>query len=211
MALPWPEPQPDAEVPGAGRADGGPRGGRPEPAIEAFWFDRADAVRLARWLSAQSWSFHPDGTPSTQQVLDRVAAGHFDGPGIRTFWLVENARRVGLVRLDGVGAGTPQFDLRIAATDRGRGLGTLAVRWLTGYVFADQPGLQRIEAVTRKDDVVMRAVLRRCGYAKEAHRRKAWPAPDGSLHDAVGYAVLRLDWATGTVTRPVFDDDPADR
>lgn len=202
MAQPWPEPQPDAGTSGAGR---------PEPALEVFWFDRADAVRLARWLSAQSWSFHPDGTPPLQRVLDQVAAGHFDGPGIRTFWLVENARRVGLARLEGVGAGTPWFDLRIAATDRGRGLGTLAVGWLTGYLFGDQPGLNRIEAVTRKDDVVMRAVLRRSGYAKESHQRKAWPAPDGSLHDAVGYAVLRLDWATGTVTRPVFDDDPADR
>lgn len=209
-AVPWPE------TPAETRPGGLPRDlraarERADVILDILWFDRSDAPRLARWLSAQSWPFHPDGTPDPQRVLDQVAAGYFDGPGIRTFWLVEDSRRVGLLRVEGVGQGTPRFDLRIAGTDRGRGIGTTAVRWLTGYLFGDQPGLHRIEAVTRKDDVVMRALLRRCGYAKESHQRKAWPAPDGSRHDAVGYAVLRLDWATGTVTRPVWDDDPADR
>lgn len=179
--------------------------------LEIQWFDRSEAGRLAQWLSAQAWPFHPVSTPTVQQVLDQVVAGHYDGPTTRTFWLVESSRRVGLTRLTDVGDGTPLFDLRIAATDRGRGLGTEAVLWITGYLFGELPGLNRIEAYTRQDNAAMRAVLRRCGYAKEAHHRRDWPAPDGTLHDSIGYAVLRLDWATGTVTRPCWDDDPADR
>lgn len=53
----------------------------------------------------------------------------------------------------------------------------------------------------------MREVFLRCGYVKEAHYRQAWP---GDVpHDAVGYAVLRSDWSTGTVTPPNFADEPA--
>lgn len=46
----------------------------------------------------------------------------------------------------------------------------------------------------------MRRVLERCGYAKEAHYRRAWPGAGGAVHDGIGYAVLRGDWESGTVT-----------
>ncbi|WP_258024275.1 hypothetical protein [Streptomyces bambusae] len=52
----------------------------------------------------------------------------------------------------------------------------------------------------------MRRTFRRCGYVKEAHYRDAWPGADGTVHDAVGYAVLRRDWLSGTVTTPKWDD-----
>jgi RimJ/RimL family protein N-acetyltransferase len=54
----------------------------------------------------------------------------------------------------------------------------------------------------------MRRVLRRCGYAKESHYRNAWPAPDGTIHDSVGYAIIRKDWETGEVTDPNWTDEP---
>jgi RimJ/RimL family protein N-acetyltransferase len=53
----------------------------------------------------------------------------------------------------------------------------------------------------------MRRALRQCGYAKEAHYRQAWPAPDGTIYDAVGYAILRTDWRSGTVTMPEWDGE----
>jgi hypothetical protein len=46
----------------------------------------------------------------------------------------------------------------------------------------------------------MRAVLRANGFAKEAHYREAWPAADGTLHDSIGYAILRRDWQSRSVT-----------
>jgi hypothetical protein len=54
----------------------------------------------------------------------------------------------------------------------------------------------------------VRRTFIRCGYVKEAHYRRSWAGRDGTLHDAIGYAILRSDWETGTVTRPDWDDEP---
>ena len=102
------------------------------------------------------------------------------------------------------------FDLRIRARYRRRGLGVQAVRWLTGYLFAEFPDIRRIEANTRKDNIAMRRTLLSCGYVKEAHYRDAWPSfENATVYDGVGYAMLRRDWDSGTTTLPEWDDEPA--
>jgi RimJ/RimL family protein N-acetyltransferase len=60
--------------------------------------------------------------------------------------------------------------------------------------------VKRLEGQTRVDNQAMRRVFRRAGWVAEAFYRKAWPSEDGAIHDAVGYAILRDDWANGTVT-----------
>jgi len=52
----------------------------------------------------------------------------------------------------------------------------------------------------------MRAVLKHCGFAKEAHYRQAWPDKSGVMVDCVGYGILRADWERGTTT-PVHWQD----
>lgn len=83
------------------------------------------------------------------------------------------------------------------------------MRWLTSYLFTEFPGIRRIEGTTRQDNHAMRRTFRRCGYVKEAHYRQAWPAPGGRVYDAVGYAILRSDWQSGTITPPEWDDEPS--
>nr|WP_240506835.1 GNAT family protein [Thermoactinospora rubra] len=112
-----------------------------------------------------------------------------------------------MLRLQDLADDTPVFDLRVRQAHRGRGLGAAAVTWLTRYLFTELPGIRRIEGTTRQDNHAMRAVFRRCGYAKEAHYRQAWPGPDGKVYDSVGYAILRSDWLAGTVTPPHWDDE----
>ncbi len=107
-----------------------------------------------------------------------------------------------------LGDPTPMFDLRIAAASRGNGYGTETVRWLTSRIFSTWADKERIEATTRADNWAMRAVLARCGYAKEAYYRQAWSSPKGAC-DAVGYAILRSDWSTGTTTPVSWGDEPA--
>lgn len=153
----------------------------------------ADAAALADLLTGEDWPFHAGGRPDRETVLARVAAGHWDGAGVQTFWVVEDGARVGVVRLFDLDDDTPLFDLRLRAAARGRGLGTAAVRWLTGHLFAELP-TNRIEATTRSDNVAMRRVLERCGYVQEARYREAWPVPGGPPLDALGYAVLRREW-----------------
>jgi RimJ/RimL family protein N-acetyltransferase len=79
------------------------------------------------------------------------------------------------------------------------------VRWLAGEVFGGWPGVRRIEAQTRRDNLAMRAVLGRCGYVQEAVYRRAWPDRDGMYHDGIGYALLREDWELGTTTPVDWD------
>ncbi|MGH3407562.1 MAG: GNAT family N-acetyltransferase [Streptosporangiaceae bacterium] len=170
-------------------------------------FVSADAELLASFLTEQQWPYHGK-IPDRGAVLRQVADGYYDSSSARTFWIIVSNERAGLIRLFDLDDGGPLFDLRIRAEHRGRGLGGQAVAWLTQYLFTELPGLRRIEGTTRQDNQAMRRVFRRCGYAKEAHYRDAWPGPGDQIHDAVGYAILRRDWAAGTVTTPHWDDEP---
>jgi RimJ/RimL family protein N-acetyltransferase len=51
----------------------------------------------------------------------------------------------------------------------------------------------------------MRKVFARAGYVQEAVYRRAWPAADGEMLDGIGYAILRDDWKSGTVTPVRWD------
>ncbi|HZB50623.1 MAG TPA: GNAT family N-acetyltransferase, partial [Mycobacteriales bacterium] len=139
----------------------------------------ADAGALADLLTGEDWPFHAAGRPDRAAVLARAAAGHYDGPAVRTVWIVAAGERVGLVRLYDLEDEAALFDLRIRAAHRGRGLGTAAVTWLTGHLFGELAQLTRIEATTRSDNAAMRRVLLRCGYRQEARYRRAWPVPGG--------------------------------
>jgi hypothetical protein len=62
-------------------------------------------------------------------------------------------------------------------------------------------------AQTRRDNLAMRAVLRRCGYVKEAQYRRAWRAQDGAVHDGIGQALPREDRERGTTTPVDWDGE----
>lgn len=173
--------------------------------IEFSRFSPADVDDLVGFLTGQPWPFH-SGVQDPEVVRRRAADGAYDDEESRTFWVLADRERAGLVRLQDLADDTPMFDLRIGQSWRGRGLGSRAVAWLTGYLFTELPQVNRIEGTTRRDNHAMRAVFRRSGYAKEAHYRESWPGLDGALHDAVGYAILRRDWISGTVTPPHWDD-----
>ncbi len=168
-------------------------------------FAATEVDELAGFLAGDAWPFHVNAQVDEDAVRAHVADGHYDSAATRTFWIVDG-EPVGVVRLFDLDDDTPMFDLRVKTAARGQGIGTLAVRWLTEHVFTEFPAVHRIEGTTRQDNLAMRAVFRRCGYAKEAHYRQVWPGPGGERYDAVGYAILRDDWSTGTVTTTDFDD-----
>jgi hypothetical protein len=72
----------------------------------------------------------------------------------------------------------------------------------------DTHDVDRLEGTTRQDNVAMRRTFRAVGFVKEAHYGCGWPARDGRLLDAVGYALLRTDWREGTTTLVDWDDEP---
>jgi RimJ/RimL family protein N-acetyltransferase len=175
--------------------------------IEFKRYSPDDVEALVGFLTGQEWPFHA-GVQDPETVRKRAADGLYDDEESRTFWVLADGERAGLVRLMDLADDTPLFDLRIGREWRGRGLGAAAVGWLTGYLFTELPNITRIEGTTRQDNHAMRAVFRKSGYAKESHYRESWPGPDGTVHDAVGYAILRRDWLSGTVTPPDWDDEP---
>ncbi|MFF5333609.1 GNAT family N-acetyltransferase [Streptomyces sp. NPDC013181] len=166
---------------------------------------RAD--ELVAFLSGNTWPFHGRDVVEPGLARQWVDEGRFWGDDNRAFWIMRSGERAGLVRLMDLTDNAPLFDLRIRAECRGRGLGAQALTWLTRYVFGEFPEVRRIEGNTRQDNAAMRRTFRRCGYVKEAHYRDAWPAADGTVHDAVGYAILRRDWASGTTTIPDWDGE----
>lgn len=173
--------------------------------IEYVAYEVGDAESLVELLVGNGWPFHSGPPLDRENALQRAADAN--GDESEGHWIVLDGERVGFVRLFDLDDDTPLFDLRLAETARGRGIGGHAVTWLNRHLFTGRPHVTRIEATTRVDNHAMRAVLRRCGYVKEAHYRDGWPDADGTVHDAVGYAVLRRDWLTGTVT-PVPADGP---
>jgi len=194
---------------------GGRGGGSHEPAeageLRFLLHDRSADASLVEFLTASDWPFHPEPRLDPVAVLRRLDDGDFDASEDREcWWAIWGGERVGLVVIFDLGDPTPMFDLRIAAGSRGRGYGTGTVQWLTERVFSTGADKERIEATTRADNWAMRAVLARCGYAKEAHYRQAWSGPGGAC-DAVGYAILRPDWSTGTTTPVNWDDEPPGR
>ncbi len=177
--------------------------------VEFRRFDVGEADELAGFLAGETWPYHGTARVDRDSVRSRAAGGFYDNASTRTFWITAGGSAVGVVRLFDLEDDTAMFDLRVRAADRGKGVGQRAVRWLTAYVFTEFPAAHRIEGTTRQDNHAMRAVFRRCGYAKEAHYRQSWPGDGGARYDAVGYAILRDDWSTATVTVPDFDDEPA--
>jgi RimJ/RimL family protein N-acetyltransferase len=163
---------------------------------------------LVDFLKTSVWTFHGDSELTPERARERVASGEFaTTASSETFWVFVDQQRVGFVRIFDLDTPTPMFDIRLRTNSRGLGYGRDAVSWLTRRIFSQHPAIRRIEATTRQDNAAMRAVLRHCGYVKEAHYREAWEGPSGT-YDAVGYAILRQDWRSGRVTPPDWNDEP---
>ncbi len=152
-----------------------------------------DADTVVSFLAAHEWPFHGMPRLSAEAAATiRVAADD-----VASFWVRDGDVIIGLIRLfdlDDLDNGSPLFDLRIATESRGRGIGSFAVRWLTGHLFTTYPVLHRIEATTRSDNVAMQAVFAQCGYRQEGRMLEAWKNADGTRSDTLVYATLRREF-----------------
>lgn len=154
-----------------------------------------DAPKVVEFLSSNEWPFHGRQRLSSAEA---EAVGVV-GDDIATYWIRDGDETIGMIRLfdlDDIDDGSPLFDLRIAEGHRGRGVGREAVRWLTRHLFAAYPGLHRIEATTRADNLAMQAVFDRCGYRLEGRMVEAWKNTDGTWSDTLVYAILYREHAT---------------
>lgn len=148
---------------------------------------------LATFLIADPWPFHGTVQHSPESVAKSVAEGAYTGPDNEPHWVWEGETRVGLVVLRELEDPTPVFDLRLASSARGRGIGSLVLDWLAERTFGHH-GKHRLEGHTRVDNLAMRKCFERKGWQQEAHYRQAWPDSSGTWHDATAYALLASEW-----------------
>ncbi len=171
--------------------------------LEPWQPDDLDA--LVEFLTGDRWPFHAQPQVEPDDVRARAAAGYYLGPDTETSWIAVSDGdtaddRAGVVRVFDLDDPTPVFDLRVRAPWRGRGVGRAALRAATDHVFTTRPGARRFEGHTRDDNLAMQRVLAHCGFVQEAHYREGWVSADGSVHDSLGFAILRRDWESGTTT-----------
>jgi RimJ/RimL family protein N-acetyltransferase len=88
--------------------------------------------------------------------------------------------------------GVCELGITLFAKARGRGSGREAVELFTDHLFRE--GLERVQASTAVDNVAMRRVLERLGYAFEGVLREFSPADGGGREDYAMYAMTRRDW-----------------
>lgn len=167
--------------------------------------DQRDA--LIAFIAADTYPFNGVPAPTAADVASWIDKGIYT----ETFWItLAGTTRAGVMQYQDASAIHAEVHIRLHAPYRGRGIGTQAVRWLTDYLFQTFLAKHRVEGWTRADNIAMRRVFRGCGYVKEAHLRRDFPVGDGTYKDKIGYAILRDDWRTRTVT-PVNWHDEGDR
>lgn len=164
----------------------------------------SESDALVELLTSQSWPFHAHPHVSEIQIRQSIQDGNYSGESNQTFWILhDNSEKIGIIKIfemDDLDDGAPLFDIRILNKYQGNGVGQAAVKWLTSYLFTEWPLLSRIEGTTRIDNIKMRKVFLNCGYEKEGHYRKSWPAENNSMIDTVRYSILRTDWLSGSLT-----------
>jgi RimJ/RimL family protein N-acetyltransferase len=90
------------------------------------------------------------------------------------------------------------FDLGIGlfAAGRGRGVGTIAIRLLTAFLFEEERAV-RVTLSTDLDNTAMRRVAEKAGFTQEGVMRGFWAVPDGPARDYALYGRTRADHEAG--------------
>ncbi len=169
-----------------------------------------DDDSIAEFLSGEEWPYHSRSKLDREGVRAQLANGYFESNDSQSFMIeTENSVMIGIMRLfdiEDIGDGSPMFDIKISSVHRSKGVGCMAVKWLTDYVFNTWPQQNRFEATTRVDNIAMRKVFVKNGFVREGHYRQAWPGEGSMKYDAVQYAILRHDWLLGSTTKINWDE-----
>ncbi|RBM03985.1 N-acetyltransferase [Glutamicibacter soli] len=167
----------------------------------------SDADDLLTFLTANQFPFHVQQTLREEDVRARIGSSYYWNEDRQGYWVRQGEQRLGMVVLEDLqDAESPLFDLRLAESCRGQGIGVKVLRALCDLVFESMPKTLRFEGQTREDNIAMRKTFIRSGFLKEAHYRMGWPTTDGRPMASIAYSILRDDWSSGTVTRFEWED-----
>jgi RimJ/RimL family protein N-acetyltransferase len=166
-----------------------------------------DLEVFARWMApGHRWQTldgpylpRPPVEPAQlERLRARIAAREFETPRTRlTVAAPDTGEMIGQVSWYWESVETDWVALGIALYDPvhwGKGLGTEALGLWTDHLFAQLPRIVRLGLRTWSGNVGMMRVAQRLGFVEEARFRKA-RIVDGEYYDAMGYGVLREEWA----------------
>jgi RimJ/RimL family protein N-acetyltransferase len=90
------------------------------------------------------------------------------------------------------------YDLGIGlfADRRGQGVGTIAIRLLTAYLFDEEQAV-RVTLSTDLDNTAMRRAADKAGFTQEGVMRGFWVVRDGPARDYALYARTRAEHEAG--------------
>ncbi|WP_163100011.1 GNAT family N-acetyltransferase [Peribacillus alkalitolerans] len=162
-------------------------------------FERKNEKELVEFLTSETWYFHGQENPTEESIRNNINKGFYSEDGNVTFWILHEQDKIGIIRIFDLEDPICLFDIRLRESDRGKGIGKEALRWLCDYVFKNFPEMIRIEGHTRQDNFAMRKTFYNSGFVKESLNRQAW-RQNGKLYDSVGYAMIREDWLNNTIT-----------
>jgi RimJ/RimL family protein N-acetyltransferase len=154
------------------------------------------------FMTSQTFPHHVRTRWTGEQVEQWLRSGALDNGTLLRATLDDHV--VGYVHLQDVSGEAVTLDLRIADAWRSHGIGTRTLALSSDLVFT-QLSASRLEGVTRIDNIAMRRAFRSCGFVLECCYRDGWPTTSGPAA-ALGYARLRKDWRTGSVTTVPWDD-----
>lgn len=171
--------------------------------FEAF---KNEVEELVAFMTATTWTYHATPHSKEERIRAAVVNNYYTAEGCETFWIIQDEKKIGMIRIYDLDDGTPLFDMRFSSGYSGKGLGTLALAWMVEHIFNTYKDLHRIEGNTRIDNYAMRSVFKKCGFVKEAHYREAWVCQNGDVYDSIGYGILRSDWENNTITQVNWND-----
>jgi RimJ/RimL family protein N-acetyltransferase len=160
---------------------------------------------LVEFLTSDTWRYYGTPNPNPDRIREMNNDHYYLSEEAKTIWIILDDIKIGIIRAYELQDSTPVLEIRIHSNYKGKGIGTVAINWITDYIFNTFSHIDRIEGDTRQDNYGMRCVFHKCGYIKEAHHRKAWPCDEG-IFDSIGYAITKDDWANKKVTPFEWND-----
>ncbi len=156
--------------------------------------DEVDGILDGRRLLAES--AHSFGGDERERVRRRVERSGRLIEGRLDLGIEAEGRLVGEIEARSPEGCFPPgvFELGIALFDpasRGRGYGSEAIQLLTNHLLAGERAV-RVQAGTAVDNIAMRRVFAKLGFAEEGTMRDFLPAAGGRV-DCVLYAVTAAD------------------
>jgi RimJ/RimL family protein N-acetyltransferase len=166
---------------------------------DATWLAEVDAATGG--VRSPAMGFEADG------LRDELEAGEWASDDRWAWAVVVDGEPAGFALVTGMESGDGQMQIRLRATERGRGVGREVLHQLADHHFAAHAHLQRLVGETHEHNIPMQRAFNAAGFRMEARYRDSMPHDDGSYAARWGYALTRQDWTAG---RHRLDDDGYD-